>query len=61
MHLITYRQWILLLVFQEEEEEEVEYSEEEEAIKQYLENDEPLPPEVLDNIVAQWFTKDPFK
>ncbi|XP_077977825.1 adenylate kinase 9-like isoform X2 [Glandiceps talaboti] len=44
-----------------EEEPEVEFTEEEEAIKANLQEDEPLPPEVLDNIVPEWWNKEPFK
>ncbi|KAK7500075.1 hypothetical protein BaRGS_00008622, partial [Batillaria attramentaria] len=44
-----------------EEEPEVEYTEEEEAIKTSLENNDSLAPEFLENIVAQWWQKEPFK
>merc|ERR1712129_251345 len=36
-------------------------TEEEEAIKAYLESDEPLPNELLDKIVSEWWNKEPFK
>lgn len=45
----------------EEEEEGPQFTEDEEAIVQYLKEDEPLPPELLDKIVADWWNKDPFK
>ncbi|ELU02521.1 hypothetical protein CAPTEDRAFT_45229, partial [Capitella teleta] len=44
-----------------EEEEEINYTEEEEAIVTYLKEDEPLPIELLDKIVATWWEKEPFK
>ena len=44
-----------------EEEEVVELTEEEEAIKASLEATESLAPEILDNIVPQWWNKEPFK
>ncbi|XP_050391523.2 adenylate kinase 9 [Patella vulgata] len=45
----------------EEEEIEIEFTEDEEAIKANLESDEPLPSEVMDNILTQWWHKEPFK
>merc|ERR1739842_251443 len=45
----------------EEEDEEPELTEDEEAIKANLESADPLPPELLDNIMAQWWNKEPFK
>ncbi|ESO88926.1 hypothetical protein LOTGIDRAFT_105959, partial [Lottia gigantea] len=45
----------------EEEESEPELTEDEEAIKANLESDEPLPAEVLDNILPAWWHKEPFK
>ena len=44
-----------------EEEEVVELTEEEEAIKATLESTDSLSPEILDNIVPQWWNKEPFK
>lgn len=44
-----------------QEEEEVEYTEEEEAIKNNLESEEPLPAEVLDNILQPFWHKEPYK
>lgn len=44
-----------------QEAEEIEYSEEEEAIKNNIENEEPLSNEVLDNILPNWWHKEPFK
>lgn len=44
-----------------DEEMEVEMTEDEEMIKASLENNDSLPPEVLDNIVPQWWLKEPFK
>ncbi|XP_019375651.1 PREDICTED: adenylate kinase 9 [Gavialis gangeticus] len=40
---------------------EVELSDEEEAIKANLVDNEALPLEVLDNIVSDWWTKEPFR
>ncbi|XP_067841405.1 adenylate kinase 9 [Heptranchias perlo] len=45
----------------QEEEEEVTFTAEEEAIKLYLTEDEPLPPEVLDNLLLKWWNEEPFK
>ncbi|KGL84237.1 Adenylate kinase 9, partial [Tinamus guttatus] len=42
-------------------EQEIELTEEEEAIKANLVENEALPPEVLDNIVLDWWTKEPFR
>lgn len=44
-----------------EAEPEPELTEEEEAIKANLEGDEPLPAEVLDNIIPHWWQREPFK
>ncbi|CAI9563138.1 unnamed protein product, partial [Staurois parvus] len=41
--------------------EEVVLTVEEEAIKSYLTDNEPLPIEVLDEIVTEWWTKEPFR
>ncbi|NWS71417.1 KAD9 kinase, partial [Crotophaga sulcirostris] len=41
--------------------EEVELTDEEEAIKANLMGNEALPPEVLDNIVPDWWRKEPFR
>ena len=38
-----------------------QFTEDEEAIVQYLKEDEPLPPEVLDKIVPAWWNEEPFK
>ncbi|XP_059153856.1 adenylate kinase 9-like isoform X2 [Physella acuta] len=43
------------------EEESVELTEAEEAIKAYLEDNEPLPNHVLDNIIQVWWKSEPFK
>lgn len=40
---------------------EVELTDEEEAIKANLMDNEALPPEVLDNIVLDWWRKEPFR
>lgn len=40
---------------------EVELTEEEEAIKANLMDAQPLPPEILDNIVPFWWKKEPFR
>lgn len=40
---------------------EVELTEEEEAIKANLVDNEALPAEVLDNIVPDWWRKEPFR
>lgn len=40
---------------------EVELTDEEEAIKANLMDSEALPPEVLDNIVLDWWNKEPFR
>ncbi|XP_075718379.1 adenylate kinase 9 isoform X2 [Rhinoderma darwinii] len=44
-----------------EPKEEVVLTEEEEAVKSYLADNEPLPAEVLDQLVAEWWTKEPFQ
>ncbi|XP_068087386.1 adenylate kinase 9 isoform X2 [Hyperolius riggenbachi] len=41
--------------------EEVVLTVEEEAVKAYLSDNEQLPTEVLDEIVTEWWTKDPFR
>ncbi|XP_072264855.1 adenylate kinase 9 isoform X2 [Pyxicephalus adspersus] len=41
--------------------EEVVLTVEEEAIKSYLMDNEPLPIEVLDQVVTEWWTKEPFR
>ncbi|XP_051881405.1 LOW QUALITY PROTEIN: adenylate kinase 9 [Pristis pectinata] len=46
---------------EKQEEEEVEFSPEEEAIKSFLTEDEPLPPDVLDNLIPKWWNEEPFK
>ncbi|XP_044146654.1 adenylate kinase 9 [Bufo gargarizans] len=43
-----------------EPKEEVVLTEEEEAVKSYLADNEPLPTEVLDQLVVEWWTKEPF-
>lgn len=40
---------------------EVELTDEEEAIKANLMDSEALPPEVLDNIIPDWWKKEPFR
>ena len=55
---ICIREWIYKLF---QEEDEIEYTEEEEAIKTNLETEEPLSNEVMDNILQQWWHKEPFK
>ncbi|NXI74771.1 KAD9 kinase, partial [Anseranas semipalmata] len=45
----------------EESKQEVELTDEEEAIKANLMDSEALPPEVLDNIVPDWWRKEPFR
>lgn len=40
---------------------EVDLTDEEEAIKANLMDNEALPPEVLDNIVLDWWRKEPFR
>ncbi|KFZ53469.1 Adenylate kinase 9, partial [Antrostomus carolinensis] len=45
----------------ENSEQEVELTDEEEAIKANLVDYEALPPEVLDNIVLDWWRKEPFR
>lgn len=45
----------------EKEEEEVEFTEEEEAIKANIENEDPLSDDILNNIVPDWWHKEPFK
>ncbi|XP_054857615.1 adenylate kinase 9 isoform X2 [Eublepharis macularius] len=42
-------------------EKEFQLTDEEEAIKANLVENEALPPEVLDNIVPEWWTKEPFR
>ncbi|XP_069830926.1 adenylate kinase 9 [Dendropsophus ebraccatus] len=43
-----------------EPKEEVVLSEEEEAVRSYLADNEPLPTEVLDQLVVEWWAKEPF-
>ncbi|XP_074903127.1 adenylate kinase 9 [Buteo buteo] len=45
----------------EKSKQEVELTDEEEAIKANLMDNEALPPEVLDNIVLDWWRKEPFR
>ncbi|KAM6323455.1 adenylate kinase 9 [Aegotheles albertisi] len=45
----------------EKSKEEVKLTDEEEAIKANLMDNEALPPEVLDNIVPDWWMKEPFR
>ncbi|KAF1512630.1 Adenylate kinase 9, partial [Eudyptula albosignata] len=45
----------------EKSKQEVELTDEEEAIKANLVDNEALPPEVLDNIVLDWWRKEPFR
>ncbi|XP_042667754.1 adenylate kinase 9 [Centrocercus urophasianus] len=45
----------------DESKQEVELTDEEEAIKANLMDAQPLPPEVLDNIVPDWWRKEPFR
>ncbi|KAM6207782.1 adenylate kinase 9 [Sarcoramphus papa] len=45
----------------EKSKQEVELTDEEEAIKANLMDNEALPPEVLDNIVLNWWRKEPFR
>ncbi|NXN17390.1 KAD9 kinase, partial [Indicator maculatus] len=45
----------------EKSKQEVELTDEEEAIKANLVNNEALPAEVLDNIVPDWWRKEPFR
>lgn len=49
------------VITQEEEDEESKLTEDEEAIKSYLETEEPLSTELLEKIVEDWWTKEPFK
>ena len=44
-----------------EEEEEVTYTEDEEAIIAYLKEDDPLPNELLEKIISEWWKKEPFR
>ncbi|XP_041351641.1 adenylate kinase 9-like isoform X3 [Gigantopelta aegis] len=46
---------------EDEEDEEPQLTEDEEAIRANLESDEPLPGEVLDNIIPQFWQKESFK
>ncbi len=55
--------WIIsccFFVLQEEEEEEA-WTDDENAIKAYLENDDPLPNDLLEKIVGEWWNEEPFK
>ncbi|XP_019468591.1 adenylate kinase 9 isoform X2 [Meleagris gallopavo] len=45
----------------DESKQEVELTDEEEAIKANLMDAQPLPPEILDNIVPDWWRKEPFR
>ncbi|NWR57989.1 KAD9 kinase, partial [Bucorvus abyssinicus] len=45
----------------EKSKQEVELTDEEEAIKANLMDNQALPPEVLDNIVLDWWKKEPFR
>uniref|UniRef100_A0A8C3LXR3 Adenylate kinase 9 n=1 Tax=Chrysolophus pictus TaxID=9089 RepID=A0A8C3LXR3_CHRPC len=45
----------------DESKQEVELTDEEEAIKANLMDGQPLPPEILDNIVPDWWRKEPFR
>ncbi|XP_063079133.1 adenylate kinase 9 isoform X2 [Engraulis encrasicolus] len=45
----------------ESEKEEPELTDEEEAIKAYLQDGTPLPREVLDTVLTQWWTKEPYR
>ncbi|NWX87701.1 KAD9 kinase, partial [Nothoprocta ornata] len=47
--------------FEKKSKQEIELTDEEEAIKANLVENEPLPPEVLDNIVPDWWRKEPFR
>ncbi|XP_009675242.2 adenylate kinase 9 [Struthio camelus] len=47
--------------FGKKSQQEIELTEEEEAIKANLTENEVLPPEVLDNIVLDWWRKEPFR
>jgi len=58
--LLTH-QYIICYLPLYQEEEEVEYTEEEEAIKANLETEEALSDDVLNNILPQWWNKEPFK
>nr|KAF6340910.1 adenylate kinase 9 [Myotis myotis] len=40
---------------------EVQFTEEEEAIRLYLMENEPLPPEILENILSEWWHKEPIR
>ncbi|XP_078256014.1 adenylate kinase 9 [Rhinoraja longicauda] len=46
---------------EEKQEEEMEFTAEEEALKQFLTEEESLPPEVLDNFIPRWWNEEPFK
>ncbi|XP_060093981.1 adenylate kinase 9 [Heteronotia binoei] len=46
---------------QSPEQKELQLTDEEEAIKANLIENEALPPEVLDSIVLEWWTKEPFR
>uniref|UniRef100_A0ABM5G8U0 Adenylate kinase 9 isoform X3 n=1 Tax=Pogona vitticeps TaxID=103695 RepID=A0ABM5G8U0_9SAUR len=43
------------------QEKEMQLTDEEEAIKANIIENEPIPPEVLDNIVPEWWMKEPFR
>lgn len=42
-------------------QKEMQLTDEEEAIKANLVDSDPLPSEVLENIVPEWWTKEPFR
>lgn len=42
-------------------QKEIQLTDEEEAIKANLVENEPLPIEVLDNLIPEWWTQEPFR
>ncbi|XP_032877861.1 adenylate kinase 9 [Amblyraja radiata] len=46
---------------EEKQEEEMDFTSEEEAIKIFLTEEEPLPPEVLNNFIPRWWNEEPYK
>ena len=58
---VMFSSCICNVVYHLQEQEEVEYTEEEEAIKNNIESDEALSNDILDNIVPNWWHKEPFK
>lgn len=46
---------------EEEEEPGPVFTDDEEQIVQYLKEDEPLPADILDKIVPQWWNDEPFR